>query len=790
VTSVALVIAALLLTGVAQPASADTLNWAPGSAIVAPANAGTVPDVTILAISCTQTTEDDPSCAAVGSYIDNSGSRQALMTTETGGVLGQTPSGTWSPPIELTLPPTAPTASDPQASLTGVSCSRPYHCTATGTYTDSSDHLEGMRTGEYSPNGGQPIWHAAVEVIHPAGVHVAANALITIAGVSCATGTSCALVGSYMDNTNHTQGFEETEAPNGAGVGVWSTDRSPSYDGTAIVLPSDAATEPNVTLTGVSCGAAGVCAAVGSYENTLGQTEGLTLDETSGVFQAGHSVTPPPDAAIDPLLRLTSVDCTTAGNCDAVGVYRTTAGTTNGLAVTETNGVWGTATALPLPADASSTSPSVEIASVSCTGLSVCGAVGDYDDADDNQQGLLITAPGSWTAATAAPPPTVPDDAGATVIVTLSSVSCWSAGACAAAGTYFDDSFSAHPFVLSEATDGTAAGIEPGLPYSAATPFANTALVGCAPGGDCVATSDYIDQAGHPLASAINGTADAPAPSALSLTAPPDVVQLGDSIAASDLNASLQGTTASADGAVTFSVFGPQNTPPVNCAYGATALGAQPVAGVTAVPSPESFTPSATGDYWWYAAYTGDLSNAPAMSTCGSAMPETVVQAVPPTTTTPTVTTPTTTSTTTATTTTTTPTTTTPGTPPPKRPSVIAAPHLISINVVGPDRVVVRLSCHASSGDRCSGRVVVTVKERFSAGKLVGVTASRQRTVVLTAAHRSVSIRNGGKRKVTLTIGLRARALLAKRGVLPAHLVITTHRRSVSRTISFHRRQN
>ncbi len=39
-----------------------------------------------------------------------------------------------------------------------------------------------------------------------------------------------------------------------------------------------------------------------------------------------------------------------------------------------------------------------------------------------------------------------------------------------------------------------------------------------------------------------------------------------------------------------------------------------------------SFTPTARGDYWWYASYSGGPNNGGTDSVCGSGMPETVVQ--------------------------------------------------------------------------------------------------------------------------------------------------------------------
>ncbi|MFZ2057792.1 MAG: hypothetical protein WAV54_10360, partial [Acidimicrobiales bacterium] len=151
---------------------------------------------------------------------------------------------------------------------------------------------------------------------------------------------------------------------------------------------------------------------------------------------------------------LNSVSCPSAGDCAAVGNYTDSSGM-QGLLLTESSGTW-THTEAPLPAGAG-TNPAVSLNSVSCPSASDCAAVGNYTDSSYHEQGLLLTeSSGTWTA-TEAP---LPAGAGAGF---LNSVSCPSAGDCAAVGDYRDSSDNDRGLLLTESS-GTWTGAEAPLP--------------------------------------------------------------------------------------------------------------------------------------------------------------------------------------------------------------------------------------------------------------------------------------------------------------------------------------
>ena len=106
----------------------------------------------------------------------------------------------------------------------------------------------------------------------------------------------------------------------------------------------------------------------------------------------------------------------------------------------------------------------------------------------------------------------------------------------------------------------------------------------------------------------------------LSVSGPLGGAFAGSPIAASSISATLTAGSA-LTGTITFTVFGPQSSPPSSCASGGATVGTASVSGSGSYHPSAGFTPPSPGDYWWYASYGGE----PATSTCGAGMAETSV---------------------------------------------------------------------------------------------------------------------------------------------------------------------
>ena len=389
--------------GASAPAAsvsvAQTAFWQGVKALL-PANAGARPDVSVVSVSCASA----GNCSAVGRYRNMSGNFQGLLLSET--------SGTWQRGVQAILPANA--GSKPFAWFDSVSCSSPGNCAAVGFYNNSGNS-HGLLVTETSGT-----WQPGVEAVLPAnGSHTGD---VTINSVSCASAGNCTAVGSYFDNATNGHGMLLTESS-----GTWQQGIEPP-------LPANA---DALALTSVSCVSAGNCTVVGAYDDSSHHIQGLLLTESSGTWQTGIEAVLPANASASAAFpQLQSVSCVSVGNCTAVGYYFNSAGR-QGLLLTETSGTWQPGIEAILPANARS-NPWVGLPSVSCVSAGNCTAVGGYDDSSHHHQGLLLRqTSGTWQTGVAAP---LPVNAGSNPNVHLDSLSCVSAGNCAAVGGYHDSS--------------------------------------------------------------------------------------------------------------------------------------------------------------------------------------------------------------------------------------------------------------------------------------------------------------------------------------------------------------
>ena len=182
----------------------------------------------------------------------------------------------------------------------------------------------------------------------------------------------------------------------------------------------------------MSCGSAGSCAAGGYYSHGDLGRRGFVAVERDGVW--GVAIAVPGLAALnkDDYAEVTSVSCASAGSCTAGGYHTYGGGNEQGFVAVERDGVWGTAIQVPGLA-ALNTGAGAGVSSVSCVPAGSCTAVGGYTDRRDHSLGFVaVERDGRWGKAIAVPGLAAlsKGDAGSL------SVSCGSAGSCAAGGQY------------------------------------------------------------------------------------------------------------------------------------------------------------------------------------------------------------------------------------------------------------------------------------------------------------------------------------------------------------------
>jgi hypothetical protein len=343
-----------------------------------------------------------------------------------------------------------------------------------------------------SPNGARHSsaappaleWSAARAPL-PADAAGVSGQYVSLSDVSCPEVGNCVAVGFDRASSDVYQGLVETLSD-----GTW----------TPTAVPAVSSKKGIATLSAVTCPAQGTCVAVGFFASAAG-----ALTPVIETLSGGHwdLVKPSlPGDATTAGATLNDVSCPAAGACVATGWYSNESGLRDGYFDTLANGTW-TAASAPLPADAApeqaSSTASTYLAAVACTGTGTCVAPGQYRDASGQTRAFIDTlSGGAWTA-TAAP---LPADASATgQVAALWAIDCPAPGTCVAAGHYIKRG--GQPRFLTDTLSGgkwTASALS--LPADAAadqkwSQYQATTVGGlaCESVGYCVATAGYVTKA-------------------------------------------------------------------------------------------------------------------------------------------------------------------------------------------------------------------------------------------------------------------------------------------------------
>ena len=396
-------------------------------------------------------------CSAGGSYTESSDSEQAFVVNQT--------NGTWRKAEEI--PGTAALNTGGNAETSSVSCAASGNCSAGGLYTASSQSFQAFVVNEVDG-----IWRKAVEVHGPASFNGVGGA--GISSVSCAAAGNCSAGGGYTDSSGDSQALVVNEVN-----GVW---------GKAVEVRGIEAlnTGGGAAISSVSCAAAGNCAAGGAYTASSGSEQAFVVNEVDGVW--GKAVEVPGSAALNTGggAAISSVSCAAAGNCAAGGAYTASSGSEQAFVVNEVDGVWGKAVEVPGSA-ALNTGGGAAISSVSCAAAGNCAAGGAYTNRSGIFQAFVVNeVDGVWRKAEEVP-------GAAHRLGYLLSVSCATAGNCAAGGSYNDSSGDQQAMVVKEVNGVWRKAEEvPGTAALNTGADAVTNSVSCASAGNCSAGGLYI----------------------------------------------------------------------------------------------------------------------------------------------------------------------------------------------------------------------------------------------------------------------------------------------------------
>ena len=385
---------------------------------------------------------------------------------------------TWGTAEEL--PGTAGLNKGGVAQIVSVSCTSPGNCSAGGNYTDGSGHRQPMVDTE--TNG---RWGTAEQVPGIAALDQGGGAAIT--SLSCSAPGDCSAGGDYSDGSGHGQAFVVSQAG-----GTW---------GNAIEVPGTGAL--NVTgdarVSAVSCAAPGDCSAGGQYDDGSGFFQAFVVSQAGGTW--GKAIEVPGTAKLNTAHHavVSSVSCTSAGNCSAGGYYVEYSGflgLEQAFVVSQAGGSWGKAIEVPGTAKLN-TGGLAAVSSVSCASPGNCGAGGSYDDSSGHYHAFVVSqAGGTWGKAEQVPGTPGLNKGGVAQVI---SVSCAAPGDCGAGGYYTDALDRQQPFVVSQAS-GTWGQAEevPGIAtLNKGGSIAEISSVSCASAGNCSAGGDYTDGSAH-----------------------------------------------------------------------------------------------------------------------------------------------------------------------------------------------------------------------------------------------------------------------------------------------------
>jgi hypothetical protein len=262
--------------------------------------------------------------------------------------------------------------------------------------------------------------------------------------------------------------------------------------GNAEQVPGSAALNPGgaAEVRSVSCGAPGNCSTGGNITGSTG-SQAWVASESNGTWRHARDVAVALNAGGNG--EVSWVSCPSAGNCGAGGSYANRSAHLQAFVLNEVNGTWRAAREV---AGAFNTGGNAQIYTLSCGSAGTCSAGGYYRDSSGHYQAFVVDENnGNWGAAQQVPGTAALNSGGN---ASTGSVSCASAGNCAAAGQYLDRSRHTQVFVVDQVHGRWHRAEEvPGTAALNTGGFAQIA-VSCASAGNCSAGGSYADLPGHP----------------------------------------------------------------------------------------------------------------------------------------------------------------------------------------------------------------------------------------------------------------------------------------------------
>ena len=318
-----------------------------------------------------------------------------------------------------------------------------------------------------------------------------ANQPNAVKAITCTSLGNCTAVGYYGSTSSKSQPFVATETD-----GTWGNAQP--------VSGAPVSSEVVTALDDVSCGAPGYCAAFGVYYNSSFDELAFLATEVNGAWTAQTLPgTIGPNTVQDS--RITSVSCTDARDCTAVGWYTATPSGGGAFTLDESNGTWGT----PQPV---SGLPTGGLSAVSCSSPGNCTAGGDYNAGGVAGPFLVSESGGTWGSAQAVPDfAALNTTSSGQLFGAVTSLSCPDVTDCAVGGYYGIDTGAptgtTTAVFTADEVGGTWDSAKPlDIPSAVNGPYDNF-TVGCRAAGNCVVTGNVTVVTGSGTSAVQHGEA-------------------------------------------------------------------------------------------------------------------------------------------------------------------------------------------------------------------------------------------------------------------------------------------
>ena len=363
-------------------------------------------------------------CTAVGKFKNAAGGTEAFTMTSTGGVWGQGAPAVFATGVQKAIP---------DAEFLSVSCASAGNCTAVGRFRNANNYREAFTM---TSTGG--VWGQATPAVFAGGVQ-SSTPTDHLQRVSCSSAGNCTAVGYFKNAAGNREAFMMTSTG-----GVWGQAVP------AVFANGVQNSVPNDYLNWVSCASAGDCTAAGRYKDVNGNTQAFTMTSTGGTW---GQVTPIVFAngvqSASPAAYMNSVTCVSAGNCVAVGQFKSSSTYFEAFILTSVGGVWGDATPVTFPSGVRNAAMLDSLDSVSCASAGNCTAVGYFKNAAGGTEAFTMTATdGVWGQPTPAVFASGVQNASQDDYFTW--VSCASAGNCAAVGYFMNAIGGSEAFTMTQ----------------------------------------------------------------------------------------------------------------------------------------------------------------------------------------------------------------------------------------------------------------------------------------------------------------------------------------------------